>query len=41
MTTSNLQSSIELTDAELAMLAHSAEHYVDNWKRYVQEMSPL
>jgi carbonic anhydrase/acetyltransferase-like protein (isoleucine patch superfamily) len=29
----------EVTEAELSMLAESARHYVDNWKRYAAGLS--
>ena len=31
----------ELTDAQQAMLAESAAHYVQNWKRYAAGLTPL
>ncbi len=31
----------ELTEAQIAALAMSAEHYVQNWKRYAAEMKPI
>ena len=31
----------ELTPEQRAMLQHSADHYVHNWKRYVAELNPL
>ena len=30
-----------LSEDQLAMLAHSAEHYVDNWKRYAADLAML
>ncbi len=30
-----------LSEDQLAMLAHSAEHYVDNWKRYAADLATL
>jgi carbonic anhydrase/acetyltransferase-like protein (isoleucine patch superfamily) len=30
-----------LSEAQLAMLAHSADHYVHNWKRYATDMALL
>lgn len=29
----------ELTEAEMAFLAHSAEHYVQNWRRFAHELT--
>ena len=29
-----------VTEAEQAMLAHSAQHYVDNWRRYAAGLQP-
>jgi carbonic anhydrase/acetyltransferase-like protein (isoleucine patch superfamily) len=31
----------QLSEAQLAMLAHSAAHYVDNWKRFAADLKPL
>jgi len=31
----------QLSDAEVARLAHSAAHYVDNWQRYQRELEAL
>jgi carbonic anhydrase/acetyltransferase-like protein (isoleucine patch superfamily) len=30
-----------LSEAQIAFLAHSAEHYVQNWKRYAADLKPL
>ena len=31
----------QLSDEEVARLAHSAEHYVANWQRYLRELAAL
>lgn len=31
----------ELTDEDVARLEQSAAHYVENWQRYVRELTPL